>query len=87
MLRHVWIATHHIVHRNGATERYIWGVFPSGEVAEANFLDWAKEPYTVSRYNDGDIYIYGPGEPPVWKCIIQPHKVTYKPPVREKVVM
>ena len=24
MLRHVWIATHHILHKNGWTEKYIW---------------------------------------------------------------
>lgn len=86
MLRHVWIATHHILHRDGWTEKYIYGVFPSGQVAEANCLERRQEPYTVSRYDDGDIYIYGPGQPPKWKIIIQPYEVTYKPPVREKVV-
>jgi hypothetical protein len=85
MLRRVWIATHHILHRNGWTEKYIWGVFPSAEVAEANGVAWLEEPYEISRWEDGDVYITGPGEPPSWKMIIQPHRVTYKPPVREKI--
>lgn len=82
-LRHVWIVTTIVMHTDGHEERHIGGVYPSADVAE----QWCYRhgsshgPFKAFRYADGDVYLYDRDDRR--RYTIQPHPVTYQPPMEQ----